>query len=405
MIAFLGQALTYLVPFLLVLTVVVTIHELGHFLTARAFGVKIERFAVGFGRAIFKRVDRRGVEWRVGWLPLGGYVKFAGDLDDTGVPDTKGLEALRARIAAREGDSAVKDYLYFKPVWQRGLVVAGGPFANFVLAMVIFTVLFSVVGVVQRPARVIEVSAESPAAMAGFKPGDLITAVNGRAIEDSADVTRFVALRSGSPITFTVERDGKPETLVATPERVVTDDPIGGRVTIGRVGMALGSSVSEVRHVRYNPIEAVGKGAQEIRDILGTTFTYVGRIFTGRENGDQFSGPIGIARTSGALTNAAVSVDAEPRIVVLNLLLTLTSFAAILSVGIGFLNLLPIPVLDGGHLVFYAYEAIARRPLDARIQEVGYRVGLAMVACLMLFATWNDLQKLNLFKFLGGLAT
>lgn len=397
MIAFLGQALTYVVPFLVVLTVVVTIHELGHFLTARAFGVKIDRFAVGFGRAIFSRVDKRGVEWRVGWLPLGGYVKFAGDLDDTGVPDTKGLERMRQRIVEEDGAGAERDYLYFKPVWQRALVVAGGPIANFVLAMVIFTLLFTIVGVPQRPARVVDVAAESPAAAAGFMPGDLITKVNGRAIEDSSDVTRFVALRSGTPVTFTVERDGALQTLVATPERVVTEDAVGGRVSIGRVGMALGSSVAEMRRVRYDPIQAAGKGVQEIGNILGTTFTYVGRIFTGRENGDQFSGPIGIARASGALTNAAVSVDPDPRAVAVNLLLTLTSFAAILSVGIGFLNLLPIPVLDGGHLVFYAYEAIARRPLDARIQAAGYRVGLAMVACLMLFATWNDVQKLNLF--------
>jgi len=405
MIAFLGQALTYVVPFLLVLTVVVTIHELGHFLTARAFGVKIERFAVGFGRAIFRRVDKQGVEWRVGWLPLGGYVKFAGDLDDTGVPDAKGLEALRQRITAEEGAGAERDYLYFKPVWQRALVVAGGPFANFLLAIAIFTVLFSVVGVTQRPARVFEVSPESPAAVAGFQAGDIITHVNGRLIEDSSEVTRFVALNSATPVTFLVERGDGTQTIVATPERVEVDDPIGGRVRMGRIGLVLGSTRDEVRHIRYNPIEAVGKGAEEIGDIIGTTLTYIGRIFTGRENGDQFSGPLGIARASGALTNAAVDVNPDPRVATINLVLTLTSFAAILSVGIGFLNLLPIPVLDGGHLMFYAYEAVARRPLDARIQAAGYRVGLAMLACLMLFATWNDLQKLNLFKFLGGLAT
>ena len=405
MITFLGQALTYVVPFLLVLTVVVTIHELGHFLTARAFGVKVDRFAIGFGRAVFQRTDKQGVEWRVGWLPLGGYVKFSGDLDDTGVPDAKGLSALKAKIVAEEGEGAERKYLYFKPIWQRALVVAGGPMANFLLAMVIFTLLFSIVGVAQRPARVIEVAPESPAATAGFLVGDVITHVNDRPIEDSTEVTRYVALNSATPVSFMVEREGGQTTLVATPERVVVDDPIGGRVTMGRIGLGLGSTRAETRHVRYNPIDAVGKGADEIRNIIGTTVTYIGRIFTGRENGDQFSGPLGIARASGALTNAAVAVDPDPRAAAVNLLLTLTSFAAILSVGIGFLNLLPIPVLDGGHLMFYAYEAIVRRPLDARIQAAGYKVGLAMLACLMLFATWNDLQKLNLFKFLGGLAT
>lgn len=403
MIGFVGQLLTYVVPFLVVLTVVVTIHELGHFLTARAFGVKIERFAIGFGRSIFRRTDKHGVEWRVGWLPLGGYVKFAGDLDETGVPDRAGLEELRQRIVKAEGPGAEHDYMYFKPLWQRALIVAGGPFANFVLAIFIFTLLFSIVGVPQTPARVMDVSEGSPAAAAGFRTGDLITHVNGRAIEDSSEVIRIVALSSDTPVNFTVERDDAVMAIVATPARTVVDDPIGGRVSMGRIGLGLGARMDEVRHVRYSPIAAIGKGAEEIRDILGTTLKYIGRIFSGRENGDQFSGPLGIARASGALTNAAVAVNPDPVAASINLLLTLTQFAAILSVGIGFLNLLPIPVLDGGHLMFYAYEAIARRPLDARIQAAGYRVGLAMLACLMLFATWNDLQKLNLFKFLGGL--
>ena len=403
MIGFLGQLLTYVVPFLLVLTVVVTIHELGHFLTARAFGVKIDRFAIGFGRAVFRRTDKHGIEWRVGWLPLGGYVKFSGDLDETGVPDREGLEELRQRIVAAEGQGAERDYMYFKPIWQRALIVAGGPIANFVLAMFIFTLLFSIVGVPQRPARVMNVSEGSPAATAGFVAGDVITHVNGRAIEDSSEVIRAVSLSSNTPVKFAVERGEAVISLVAVPERTVVDDPIGGRVSMGRVGLELGYNRAEVRHIRYSPVAAVGKGAEEIREILGTTLKYIGRIFSGRENGDQFSGPLGIARASGALTNAAVAVNPDPVAATLNLLLTLTQFAAILSVGIGFLNLLPIPVLDGGHLMFYAYEAIARRPLDARIQAAGYRVGLAMLACLMLFATWNDLQKLNLFKFLGGL--
>ncbi|MNN43498.1 Metalloprotease MmpA [compost metagenome] len=176
-------------------------------------------------------------------------------------------------------------------------------------------------------------------------------------------------------------------------------------MSIGRVGLVLGSSRDEVRHVRYGPFEAVAQGVRQTGSILGTTSTYIGRIFTGRETGDQFSGPLGIAKASGALANAAVAANPDPLVMAGNLLLTLTQFAAILSVGIGFLNLLPVPVLDGGHLMFYAYEAVARRPVAARVQEAGYRVGLALLASLMLFATWNDLQKLNLFKFLGGLVS
>jgi regulator of sigma E protease len=261
------------------------------------------------------------------------------------------------------------------------------------------------VGVELRPARVMEVQPQSPAAQAGFLPGDLITHVNGKLISDGGEVTRVVALSSGDPVRFTVERGDQAVQLTATPERRVETDRIAGRVTVGRIGLALGSNRNEIRHVRYGPVAAVGQGVRETGAILNTTLTYIGRIFTGRESGDQFSGPLGIAKASGALTNAAVAANPEPWAIVRNLLLTLTSFAAILSVGIGFLNLMPIPVLDGGHLLFYAYEAVARRPMAARVQEAGYRVGLALLAGLMLFATWNDLQKLNLFKFLGGLVS
>jgi regulator of sigma E protease len=388
-----------------VLTVIVTIHELGHFLVARAFGVKVDRFAIGFGRAIFSRTDRRGIEWRVGWMPLGGYVKFSGDMDASSVPDDRGLDALKADIVAREGLGAERDYFHFKPIWQRMLIVVAGPVANFVLAIFIFTLLFSMLGVQLRPARVAEVAPGSPAAVAGFRPGDLITRINGREIADAGEVTRKVSLSAGDPVRFTVERDQAEVVIVATPVRRVEQDPIAGRVSVGRIGLALSSAASETRHVRYNPVQAVGRGVQETGDILGTTLTYLGRIFTGRESGDQLSGPLGIAKASGALTNAAVAANPDPVATSLNLLLTLTSFAAILSIGIGFLNLLPIPVLDGGHLVFYAYEAVAKKPVAAAVQEAGYRVGLALLAGLMLFATWNDLQKLNLFKFLGGLVS
>ena len=398
------QILMYIVPFLLVLTVIVTIHELGHFLVARAFGVKVDRFAIGFGKGL-SRTDRNGIEWRFGWMPLGGYVKFSGDMDASSVPDSKGLAALKSEIIAEHGSGAERDYFHFKPVWQRALIVAAGPMANFVLSIFIFTLLFSIVGIELRPARVAEVSAGSPAAAAGFQSGDLITAINGREIQDAGEVTRKVSLSSGDPVRFTVERAGRPVELVATPVRQVSEDPIAGRVSVGRIGLALASVPGEARQVRYNPIQAVGQGVRETGDILGTTMTYLGRIFTGRESGDQLSGPLGIAKASGALTNAAVAANPDPVATVLNLLLTLTSFAAILSIGIGFLNLLPIPVLDGGHLVFYAFEAVAKKPVAAGVQEAGYRVGLALLAGLMLFATWNDLQKLNLFKFLGGLVS
>ncbi|WP_298743217.1 RIP metalloprotease [uncultured Brevundimonas sp.] len=405
MTGFLGQALLYIVPFLLVLTFIVTIHELGHFLVARAFGVKVDRFSVGFGRTVVSRTDRRGTEWRIAWLPLGGYVKFSGDLDPSSVPDQAGLAELRQRVVAENGPGAERDYFHFKPVWQRALIVAAGPAANFLLALVLFTVLFSVVGERIIAPRVAAVAAGSPAAAAGFQPRDLIVAVNGRPVVETAEVTRIVMLSAGDPVTFTVRRADRPVTLTATPERRLEDDDIAGRVRVARIGLAMGPLVADdYRFRRLDPVEAFAKGAGTIGSTVGTTATYVGRIFTGKESGDLLNGPIGIAKAAGGVTRQAVAANPDPGWMAANLALTFLSFAALVSIGIGVVNLLPIPVLDGGHLLFYGYEAVARRPVPARVQEVGYRVGLALLAGLMLFATWNDLQKNGLFTFLGGLA-
>ena len=404
MTGFLGQALLYIVPFLLVLTFIVTIHELGHFLVARAFRVKIDRFSVGFGKTIVSRTDRHGTEWRMAWLPLGGYVKFSGDLDASSVPDQAGLAELRQRLIAENGPGAERDYFHFKPIWQRALIVAAGPAANFLLAMVLFTVLFSVVGEQILAPRVAAVQADSPAAAAGFLPNDLILEVNDRPVADREEVTRIIMMSAGDPLRFTVERADERVQLVATPERRLEDNEIAGRVRIARVGLLLDRRVEDFSFRRLNPVEAFGKGIETIGTTVGTTATYIGRIFTGKESGDLLNGPIGIAKAAGGVTQQAVAANPDPGWMAANLALTFLSFAALVSIGIGIVNLLPIPILDGGHLLFYGYEAVARRPVPARVQEVGYRVGLALLAGLMLFATWNDLQKLSLFKFLGGLA-
>ena len=404
MTGFLGQALLYIVPFLLVLTFIVTIHELGHFLVARAFRVKIDRFSVGFGKTIVSRTDRHGTEWRMAWLPLGGYVKFSGDLDASSVPDQAGLAELRQRLIAENGPGAERDYFHFKPIWQRALIVAAGPAANFLLAMVLFTVLFSVVGEQILAPRVAAVQADSPAAAAGFRPNDLILEVNDRPVADREEVTRIIMMSAGDPLRFTVERADERVQLTATPERRLEDNEIAGRVRIARVGLLLDRRVEDFSFRRLNPVEAFGKGIETIGTTVGTTATYIGRIFTGKESGDLLNGPIGIAKAAGGVTQQAVAANPDPGWMAANLALTFLSFAALVSIGIGIVNLLPIPILDGGHLLFYGYEAVARRPVPARVQEVGYRVGLALLAGLMLFATWNDLQKLSLFKFLGGLA-
>lgn len=405
MLNLLGQILIYIVPFLLVLTFIVTIHELGHYLIARAFGVKMDRFAIGFGKALFSRTDKRGVEWRVGWIPAGGYVKFSGDLDASSVPDAAGLGELRERIIAEEGPAAVRDYFHFKPVWQRALITAGGPIANFILAIAIFTILFATFGDQIVPPRVVNVVPNSAAAAAGFKPNDLILEANGAPIRKGEDVIRIVTLNSATPVDFVVEREGQRVPLVATPVRTLTEDAVSGQIRVGRIGLEMGYRADEVRFIRYNPVEAVGAAVRQTGNVLGTTLSYLGRIFSGREAGDLLNGPLGIAKAAGGISQQATAGEAPATLKAANLGLSLIQLAAILSIGIGFINLMPIPVLDGGHLVFYAYEAVAKKPVAAKVQEAGYRVGLALLAGLMLFATWNDLQKLNLFKFLGGLVS
>ena len=404
MMGFLGQALLYIVPFLLVLTFIVTIHELGHFLAARAFGVKVDRFSIGFGKTIVARTDKHGTEWRLAWLPLGGYVKFSGDLDASSVPDQAGLAELKQRVVAENGPGAERDYFHFKPLWQRALIVAAGPAANFLLALVLLTGLFMALGELISPPRVGQVVPGSPAAVAGFASGDMIRTVNGRPVDEAADVTEIVILSAGDPLRFEVDRAGERLSLVATPVRQMEDNAIAGRVRVARIGLTLEPLQSDYRFRRLNPLEAAGKGADRIVATIDGTLTYIGRILIGKESGDLLNGPLGIAKAAGGITQQSAAASTDPGLSALNVLVNLIQFAALVSIGIGFVNLLPIPVLDGGHLLFYAYEAVARRPVPANVQEVGYRVGLALLVGLMLFATWNDLQQLSLFKFLGGLA-
>ena len=253
-------ALTYIIPFLFVLTLVVTVHELGHFLTAKWCGVAIDRFSIGFGRAIAHWRDRSGVEWRIGWLPLGGYVRFSGDDNAASVPDSGDLEAMRSEIQRREGPAAVARYFHFKPLWQRALVVAAGPLANFVLAVVLFAVLLMTVGERVVPARVDEVQAGTPAAAAGFRPGDVVTSAAGRRVDSFFDMQQIVMLRAGTPITFVVERGGRELELVATPQRRTIIDPAGNEQKVGLLGLAARNDARDLRVRRYGPIEAVQGG-------------------------------------------------------------------------------------------------------------------------------------------------
>ena len=400
MIAFASNAVLFVIPFLVLLTVVVTIHELGHFTAGKVFGVAMDRFAIGFGNAIWSRTDRSGVEWRIGWIPLGGYVKFTGDTNDASLPDTEDLAQLRRQVEAELGPEAVKTFYHFKPIWQKAIIAVAGPLANFILAVVIFTATLLIIGEVVAPTQVAGIVPGSPAAVAGFQPNDTILRINGNRVAVFGDIQNIVTLRAGEALTFDIDRAGKSMSLVATPVRVAQhDDTTGLSSQIGHIGLE--SKPPYRRH--FNPFTATVRGVQLMTDRITSTVTYLRRIITGYESGDQLTSVVGMSYVTGKVITSAIQTEPKMGLRVAEISLNLAMLTAMVSVGVGFVNLLPIPILDGGHLMFYAYEAIARRPAGPKLQAASFRVGLALVLGLMLFAAWNDLQHLQAFKFLGGL--
>ena len=364
----------YLVPFLFVLTVVVFFHELGHFLVARWNGVKVDAFSIGFGPELFARNDRHGTRWRLAAIPLGGYVKFAGD-------DNVASAAPDPEVLARMSPEERRSSFYFSPLPARASIVAAGPIANFLLAIVIFAGIFMFVGRAVTDAAVDQVDPGSAAEQAGIKPGDLVLAIDGAKIASFSDMQRIVEVSADQPLKVTVERAGKQIDLTATPQLKEIKDAFGNKLRIGLLGIKRSTNPQNVRMEKYGPIDAVVAGAQETWFQIARTGQYLGRLVVGRESADQIGGPIRIAKTSGDFATLGF--------------VALLSLAAVLSVSIGLLNLVPIPLLDGGHLMFYAIEAVRGRPLGPRAQEIGMRIGLAFVLVLMIFATWNDIVHLS----------
>lgn len=368
-----GGIVHYIVPFLLMITPIIFFHELGHFLVARACGVRVDTFSIGFGPAIVSWPDRYGTRWKIAWIPLGGYVKFFGDDNAASIPDREQLEQLSA------GERQVAFPL--KPLYQRAMVVAAGPVANFVLAIVILTALLMALGTYVAAPKVDSVVPGSAAAAAGFRAGDTVLSVNGSPIEAFTDIVSFVWDRAGQTVSVEVKRGSRTLLLHVTP-KLTQRDMLGGPQKIGFLGIE-GPPPSQWKHVGYGLFPAIGEACNETWSVVATTFDQLGKIFTGGGKANQLSGPIGIAKLSGDV--AAVSW------------LDLFRLAAIISISVGLINLFPIPILDGGHLLYYAFEAVLGRPLGARAQDVGFRLGLAVMLGLMLLAAWNDLVRLNLF--------
>jgi len=388
------------VPFLIIISLIVTFHELGHFTVARLFKTRVERFSVGFGKILLRHKDKNGVEWCLSALPLGGYVKFAGDENISSMmPSVEDLEASRALITEREGAAAVKDYFHFKPLWQRFLIILAGPAANFVLAIAIFAILFQIVGKQYVVPTVERVLPGSAAATAGLLPGDTVTRIDGHAVESTDDVSMLVMLRANSTIKIDVLRDGATKTLVATPQRALVTAP-NGRDTMK--GGFLGVEFKRVV-VRQplNPLQSVGMATHYTWQILDTNLTYISRIFTGKENGNQIGGILGMTKATGDQTVAAATTTDSPLVKTINLVFFYVQMMAGISISVGFLNLLPIPVLDGGHLVFYAYQSVTKKAIPAGIQNAAFRIAIVLVLGLMLFAFWNDANRIGLVHFLG----
>jgi regulator of sigma E protease len=402
MVHFLQSAFLFVVPFVFVLSLVVVIHELGHYWAARLCGTAIDQFSIGFGRSIVHWRDKHGVDWRIGWIPLGGFVRFSGDENAASVPDQDDLETLRARIAEEEGAGAESRYFQFKPIWQRAFITVAGPLANFLLAIAIFATLAMALGEPTVEPRIRISSPGGPGEVAGLRDGDVIQRMNGKAIRDFGDLVFYTRLRANTPIHIEVLRDGRPLAFDATPVQQEIVDPISGKTKVGMLGLGIDPR-ARVTHNRMNPINAVAYGADRTWSTLSSTVFYLSRVVTGRMPADQIGSVLGIADTSGKVARMGAEGATNGAEMLGGALLALIQLAALLSVSVGLMNLLPLPILDGGHLLFYAYEAVARRPLPVRIQAVGYRLGLALLVSFMLFATWNDLQRLRVFNFLGGL--
>jgi regulator of sigma E protease len=370
--AFGGNLAGYLVPFLFVLTIVVFFHELGHFLVARLCGIKVLTFSIGFGPEIVGFYDRYGTRWKISAVPLGGYVKFFGDENAASVPDQEAAAAMTAE------EKAVS--FIHKPVGPRAAVVAAGPVANFILAIVIFAAVFAIFGRQTTSARVDTVQPASAAQAAGFMPGDLVVAIDGEKIDSFAEMQRIVSVNAGDPLNIEIERGGVHLTLKATPELKEIKDRFGNVHRLGVLGISRSMATGDIKTQRVNPLQAVVMGAQETWFVVDRTLSYIGGVFTGREAADQLGGPIRIAQVSGQVASAGF--------------VALIHLTAVLSISIGLLNLFPIPLLDGGHLLFYGIEALRGRPLSERAQDIGFRIGLAIVVMLMIFATFNDILHL-----------
>jgi regulator of sigma E protease len=370
---FIEWAPSGLPTFLVYITIVVFVHEMGHFLMARWFGAKVDVFSVGFGREIVGFTDRRGTRWKLSWIPIGGYVKFAGDADAASTPDP---DAEAAPAKDRAG------MMQFRPVHQRALVAAAGPFANFALAILLFFGLFLYSGHTTMAPVIGQVNKASPAESAGIRSGDTVARIDGRAIDSFDRLPEIIGLSAGQTLTIDLVRNGQPLTVQVTPQVIRTKNFLGDEMETAVIGVRPSPDAPVITQ-HYNPLQAFGAACGRTWDVIRLSVKGIGQLILGRASLDQLQGPVGIAQITKKVADFGI--------------LPLLNLVAVLSVSIGLINLFPIPLLDGGHLLYYACEAVLGRPLGERVQDVGFRLGLVLVLGLMLLATFNDIARLNLF--------
>jgi len=373
--------LSYILPFIALIVVVVFIHEYGHYYFAKRYGVGVTDFSIGFGKEMFGWNDKSGTRWKVCVVPLGGYVKFFGD---------------RNVYSQADNDKIIKEYskedqdklFVLKPLYQRALIVFGGPLANFLLAILIFFSVYTFAGKDFTPAVINEVQKDSPAMMAGLKDNDIVVSIDGIKVKSIMEVSKYIMMSTDEFINFTVNRYDQDITFKVKPNIVDGEDNLGNKINKRMVGIKLGAYNNKVNHVKLGPVKALFYAVNEVYYVSTSSLKYIGSMIVGNGDTSQLGGPIRIAKISGQVAEFGI--------------LPFISLMAYISISLGLINLFPIPMLDGGHLMFYGIEKVLGRPLSQKTQESFFRIGMFLLLLLMFFTTFNDLKDVGLFKFFNN---
>ena len=368
--------MNYIIPFLILITIVVFIHEYGHYYFAKKYGVGITDFSIGFGREIFGWNDKSGTRWKICWIPLGGYVKFFGDRNVFS-------ESEQQEVINKYDEEDRKKLFILKPLYQRSIIVAAGPLANFVLAILIFVIINMIAGKDMTPAVIDEVVKDSPAFIAGMKKSDKIISIDNKKVDSILQVSTFINTSTSETIEFLILRNDQEISLLVKPNLVDGKDSLGNSVKKRMIGIKLSPLNNEFKKQPLGPSKAIYYSVKEVWFVTVTSLNYLGKMITGSADSSQLGGPIRIAKVTGQIAEYG--------------LIPFFSIMAYISISLGLINLFPIPMLDGGHLMFYLIEKILGRPLSQKTQEGFFRIGLFLLVSLMFFVTFNDLKDLGLF--------